>query len=131
MRGVMSAAKAEEYLGLPRSADGKALLRRALEKEKTTGKRFLIREGGNGKGRRYKFTAEMIRKHLPELWEGRFERISRVTQQTISRIEAHIDQHIDERIEVNPTVQQAIRQSDKALQQLLRLSANVEKLLKG
>jgi len=130
MRGLMSAAEAERYLGIRQSANGKALLRRAKLKERQTGRRFLIREGG-GAGVRYKFTAEMIRRHMPELWEGKFERISRTTRQAVQRIETHIDEHIDERIEINPTVQRAIDQSDEALQKLLKLSANVEALLKG
>lgn len=130
MRGLMSPAKAEEFLGLPPSTQGRSLLKRALSREKEKGRRFVIREGGP-KQVRYKLTAELIRRHLPELWEGRFERLSRQAKATIDRVEAHIDAHIDERIEAHPTVQRLAEESATTMQRVSRLATQVERIAKS
>jgi hypothetical protein len=127
MRGLMSPVEAERFLGLKESAQGRSLLKMAFRKEEQAGRKFVIRKG-TAKKTHYKFTAEMIRRYLPELWEGRFERISRNVTETVNRIEAHIDARIDARIDAHPTVQRLADQSMDTLQHVDRLTAQIARL---
>ncbi len=122
----MTARETEEWLGIKPSRDGKALLRHAFARERETGKRFVIRRGG-GKKHRYLFTREIVRVHLRELWQTRFDRIATRATAAMARIETHIDRHIDERIEKNPTVQGLVEHRDETIELLERLTNAVER----
>lgn len=121
----MTPAQAERWLGIPESAKGRNLLRVALRREAETGKQFLLREGGDCR-KRYLFTPELIRRHLPELWEGRFQRTSRRIAQTLASIESKIDAKVDERIANHPKILEIEHNQNEALELLEQLAAHVE-----
>jgi hypothetical protein len=122
----MTARETEEWLGIKPSRDGKALLRHAFARERESGKRFVIRRGG-GKKARYLFTREIVRVHLRELWQARFDRLATRAAATMQRIEAHIDRHIDDRIEKHPTVRELVERQEDQIGLLERLAKAVER----
>jgi hypothetical protein len=123
----MTARETEEWLGIKPSSEGRALLKHAFRREKETGKRFIVRLGGRGKGTRYRFTREIVRRHLRELWQTRFDRLATRATATMQRIEAHIDRHIDERIEKHPMVRGLADRQDETIDLLESLAATVER----
>jgi len=127
--GYMSPREAEEWLGLDPSVDGRSLLRAALAREKETGKEFIIRGGGAGNGVRYRFTRELIRTHLRDLWQSRFDRVASRAGAAVKRIEAHIDARIDDRIENHPTVRELASQIDETIEVVSGLSEQLERLV--
>lgn len=128
MSGRMTPKQAEEWLGMKPSARGLVLLRMALQREEQLGRRFLIRNGKSGRGARYRFTRDIIRTHLRDLWQSRFERFAARTAAAVRRIETHIDQQIDDRIEAHPLVQQLVDQQADTMQQLESLTVQVDRV---
>jgi hypothetical protein len=126
--GHMSPIQAEQWLGLRPSSQGRALVRRAFEREKELGKKFLIRRGGQGKGIRYVFTREMIRRYMQDLWQARFDRLATRAATTVKEIQAHIDDRIDARIEKHPVVRTLQRRQDDTIELVERLTSTVAKV---
>lgn len=122
----MSAAQAEKWLGIRETKGGERFLRLALRREQESGRMFIIREGGE-KLTRYVFTPEMIRRNLPELWEGRFQRTSRRIAETLDAIEKRIDRRVDERIENHPKIARLEEQQDEAMTLLEALAGHLRR----
>ncbi len=123
----MSPAKAEKWLGLPKSNQGKALLRMALRREREMGKRFVVRTG-TGNGQRYLFSRVAIRRHMPELLADRYERTARRIEEAVQRVKDNLDGIIDERIENHPLIQTLQRRGDETIGLVESLATQVERL---
>jgi hypothetical protein len=126
MSALMSPAKAEKWLGMKHSDQGRALLRLALRREEELGKRFVVRRGF-GKGLRYLFSRVAIRKHMPELLEDRFERTARRVEETVQRVKEELNDIIDERIEHHPLIQTLDKRSIETIGLVESLAEQVER----
>lgn len=125
--GLMSPAAAEEWLGLPRSRNGRRLRDLALRREHETGVRFMQRRGGKDQPR-YLLGREAIRRYLPELWQHRFDRIAGRVIAAIDAIKDRIDAVIDERIETHPVVHELQKRSDETIELVESLAGQVRRL---
>lgn len=123
----MSPSKAERWLGLPKSNQGRALLRMALRREREMGKRFVVRSGV-GKGQRYLFSRVAIRRHMPELLADRYERTARRIEEAVQRVKDNLDNIIDERIEHHPLIQTLQRRGEETIGLVEGLAVQVERL---
>lgn len=127
MSALMSPARAEKWLGLRPSKEGKALLRMALRRERELGRRFVVRSG-IGAGQRYLLSRTSIRRHLPELLQGKYERTERALRAAQQRLEAHLNEVIDDRIENHPVIQTLQDRSEETIEHVLRLSEHIERM---
>lgn len=123
----MSPARAEKWLGMKPSRKGQVLLRAALRRERETGKRFVVRRG-IGAGQRYLFSRVALRRHMPELLEGRYEGMARRIEETLQRVREQIDGIIDERIEQHPAITTLQARQEETIGHVLSLAEQVERI---
>lgn len=124
----MSPREAEEWLHLKKSYKGRSFLRAALAKEREQGREFIIRRRGPTGRPLHLFTRELIRRHLPELWQHRFDRVASRAETAVRQLRDHIDAHIDDRIENHPTVRGLVAQGDETIDLVESLAVEVNRL---
>ncbi len=127
----MSPREAEEWLNLKKSYKGRSFLRAALAKEREQGREFIIRRRGPKGQPLYLFTRELIRRHLRELWQHRFDRVASRAEHAVRQIRDHIDAHIDDRIENHPTVLGLVAQADETIDLVESLAVQVNRIAQG
>lgn len=124
----MSPREAEDWLRLKPSYKGRSFLRAALAKEQEQGKEFVIRKRGPSGRPLHLFTRELIRRHLPEFWQHRFDRVASRAESAVRQIRDHIDAHIDERIDQHPTVRGLVAQADETIDLVESLAVEVNRM---
>lgn len=127
----MSPREAEAWLGLKTSYKGRSFLRAALAKEREQGRAFIIRRRGPKGQVLHLFTRELIRQHLRELWQARFDRVASRAASAVKQIRDHIDAHIDERVDQHPTVRGLVAQMDETIDLVESLAVQVDRVAKG
>ena len=130
-RGEMSPKEAEAWLGLRPSYKGRSFLRSALAKERDAGRPFIVRRTGPKGQPVYLFTRELIRRHMRDLWQARFDRVATRAATAVRQIRDHIDAHIDDRIENHPTVRGLVAQSDETIDLVESLAEQVRRVAEG